>query len=205
MVSLNYLVFRVRWNRSFEIFVRCQDESFLADRFCFSFSLAFLPNFVQSSGRKWSGLDVNCSLLSLSPDHMYPSGSFSSNRVNCVKLVQGSDKSREPSIIPIIIGAFLLLDIQILMYFWKFQCMARYGPQGSAGGSARNKRWMGRSGGQREWRTQGRRRPAHFMRGWDDMRNTLEPGDVVCNSWMCWRKQNKTRQTKGLNTCSCQK
>ena len=39
----------------------------------------------------------SCFLVSLHPDHIYPSGAFSSSRVNCVKLVQGSDKSREPS------------------------------------------------------------------------------------------------------------
>ena len=45
-----------------------------------------------------TGLDVSCFLVNLLPDHVYPSGAFSSNRVNCVKPVQGSDKSREPSI-----------------------------------------------------------------------------------------------------------
>ena len=32
----------------------------------------FLPNFVQSSGHKWAGLDVSCRLVSLLPDHLYP-------------------------------------------------------------------------------------------------------------------------------------
>ena len=65
---------------------------------CFSLSLTFLPNFVQSSGHKWSGLDVDCRLVSLSPDHIYPSGGFSSNRANWVKPVQETDKSLDPSI-----------------------------------------------------------------------------------------------------------
>ena len=66
--------------------------------FCFSLSLAFLHNFVQSSGHKWSGVGVNRRLVSLSSDHIYPSGGFSSNRVNWVRPVQESDKSLDPSI-----------------------------------------------------------------------------------------------------------
>ena len=71
---------------------------FSFDHLCFSFSLVFLPNFVQSSGHKWSGLDVTCRLFSLLLDHIYPSGGFSSNRVNWVKPVQESDESLDPSI-----------------------------------------------------------------------------------------------------------
>ena len=37
-------------------------------------------------------LDVSCFLVNFTPDHLYPSGGFSSNKVNCVKPVQGSDK-----------------------------------------------------------------------------------------------------------------
>ena len=66
--------------------------------FCFHLSLPFLLSFVQSSGHKQSGLDVSCFLVSLHPDHFYPSGGFSSHRVNCLKPVEGSDKSLEPSI-----------------------------------------------------------------------------------------------------------
>ena len=43
-------------------------------------------------------MDVSCFLVNLSPEHIYPSGAFSSNRVNCVKPVQETDKSRDPSI-----------------------------------------------------------------------------------------------------------
>ena len=64
---------------------------------CLSFSSTFLPNFVQCTGHKWSGLHVNCCLVSLSPDHIYPSGGFSSNRVNWVKTVQEADNSHDPS------------------------------------------------------------------------------------------------------------
>ena len=71
--------------------------SFSSDHFCFSFSLACFPIDFQSSGHKWSGLDVSCFLVNLPPNHIYPSGAFSSSRVNCVKPFQGSDKSREPS------------------------------------------------------------------------------------------------------------
>ena len=66
--------------------------------FCLSFSLAFLPNFTESSDHRWSGLDGTCLFVSLTPDHIYPSGGFSSNRINRVKPVQESDKSLDPSI-----------------------------------------------------------------------------------------------------------
>ena len=42
---------------------------FSCDHLCLSFSLAFLPNFIQSSGHELSGLDVSCFLVSLSTDH----------------------------------------------------------------------------------------------------------------------------------------
>ena len=59
--------------------------------------LGSLSNFVQSSGQRWSDLDVSCFLVNLATDHKYPSGGFSSNRVNCVKPVQEPDKSLDPS------------------------------------------------------------------------------------------------------------
>ena len=68
--------------RNFRAFSRW---SFSLDHFCFSFSLACFPIDFQSSGHRWSGLDVSCFLVNLPPDHIYPSGGFSSNRVNCVK------------------------------------------------------------------------------------------------------------------------
>ena len=88
---------RGRWNRSHAIFAHYSRWSFSSDHFCFSFSLACFPTDFHSSGHWWSGRDVSCFLVNLHPDHMYPSGTFSSNEVNCVKPVQGSDKSREPS------------------------------------------------------------------------------------------------------------
>ena len=59
--------------RNFRAFPRW---SFSSDHFCFSFSLACFPFDFQSSGHKWSGLDVNCFLVRLHPDHTYPSGAF---------------------------------------------------------------------------------------------------------------------------------
>ena len=41
---------------------------------------------------------VSTAVLSVSSDHIYPSGGFSSNRVNWVKPVQESDKPLDPSI-----------------------------------------------------------------------------------------------------------
>ena len=49
------------------------------------------------SGRNFSGLEVVCFLVSLSPDHVYPSGGSSFNIVNLVNPVQVSDNSRSPS------------------------------------------------------------------------------------------------------------
>ena len=60
----------------------------------------------------WPGFYLRC-CQSPPPDHIFPSGGFSSNRVTWVQPVQESDKSLDPSIIPIIIDAFLLLDIQL--------------------------------------------------------------------------------------------
>ena len=62
--------------------------SFSFDHFCLSFSLAFFPIVFQISGHTWSGLDVSCFLVNLHPDHTYPFGGYSSNRVNWVKPVQ---------------------------------------------------------------------------------------------------------------------
>ena len=96
MVSLNSLSSgSMKWiPRNFLAFSRW---IFSSDHFCFSFSFACFPIDFHNSGHKWSGLDVNCCLVSLTPDQVYPSGALSSSRVNCVKPVQGSDKSREPS------------------------------------------------------------------------------------------------------------
>ena len=66
-------------------FLAFLSRSFSCDHFCLSFSLAFFPILLQNSGHKWSGLDVACRFVSLSPDHIHPSGNFSLNRVNWVK------------------------------------------------------------------------------------------------------------------------
>ena len=41
-----------------------------------------MPIDFQSSGHKLCGLDVSCFLVNFLPDHIYPSGGFSFNRVN---------------------------------------------------------------------------------------------------------------------------
>ena len=54
----------------------------------FKMELFFRPLlFLLQVGHRPSGLDVSCFLVNLSFDHTYPSGGFSSNAVNCVKLV----------------------------------------------------------------------------------------------------------------------
>ena len=51
----------------------------------------------QISGHRVSGLEVVCFLVSLLPDHVYPSGGFSLRIVNLVKPVHASDNSQSPS------------------------------------------------------------------------------------------------------------
>ena len=102
-----------QWNKFLVIF---RDNGVLVLHWtgsCFSFILAFLPNFTQSSGHEWSGLDVNCFLVSLHPDHIFPSGGFSSNRVNRVKPEQESDKCLDPSMFQRSSMRRLLFNIQI--------------------------------------------------------------------------------------------
>ena len=47
--------------------------------------------------RHWSGLEVVCFLVTLSLNHVYPSGRLSSNEMNLVKPVHESDNSRSSS------------------------------------------------------------------------------------------------------------
>ena len=54
---------------------------------------AFLTQFLATKRRALMLLDF----FSRPPDHMYPSGGFSFNIVNCVKLVHGADGSWPPS------------------------------------------------------------------------------------------------------------
>ena len=61
---------------------------------CFSLSWAFLADPLQSSGHKWSGLDVACRFVSVHLDHIYPSGGFSLHRVNWAKPVQQNQTNR---------------------------------------------------------------------------------------------------------------
>ena len=85
-------------------------------------------------------------------------------------------------------------------YPFRRSAQARYDPQGSgssAGGSARDKGWMGRWGSRREWRTQSRRRTAHFMHGWDHMRNTLEQcGAMWIMTTRTWLTNKRTAHSR---------
>ena len=49
------------------------------------------------SGYTLSGLVVVCFVVSHPPDHVYPSGGFSFNKINLVKPVRASDKSPSSS------------------------------------------------------------------------------------------------------------
>ena len=64
---------------------------------CFAFLFAASDICAHISGHTLSGLEVVCFLVSLSPDHVYPSGCLSFNKMNLVKPVHASDNSRSPS------------------------------------------------------------------------------------------------------------
>ena len=64
---------------------------------CFSFRFDASDICFHISGHNVSGLEVVCFLVSLSPDHAYPSGGFSLNTVHLVKPVHASDNSRSSS------------------------------------------------------------------------------------------------------------
>ena len=99
-------------------FLALSSWGFSCDHFCFSLGLAFLPILIQRSGHKWCGLDVNCR-GSVSPDHIYPSGGFSSNRIKWVKPVQESDKSLDPSSMrrSCLTSKFVCVVLETSMYF----------------------------------------------------------------------------------------
>ena len=96
-VSLNSLS-SGRRNRFHVIFVRCQDESFLQPTFAFPSAWHFFPlTSITLAIDDLAWMSAAFSLIS--PRTMYIRQElFSSSRVNCVKPVQGSDKSRKPSI-----------------------------------------------------------------------------------------------------------
>ena len=114
MVFLNCLSSgSMKWiPRNFRSFSRW---IFSWDHFCFFFSLACFPIDFQISGHKWPGLDVSCFLINLSPDHMYPLGGSSSNRVNCVKPVQESEKISGSIDVPAVVDAAFWHNIQVCM------------------------------------------------------------------------------------------
>ena len=65
--------------------------------FCFSLRFGASDICFHISGHNVSGLDVVRFLVSLRPDHVYPSGGFSLNMVNLVKPIHISNNSRFPS------------------------------------------------------------------------------------------------------------
>ena len=86
-----------RWNGFLAIFVRFQDGTFPRTTFTSPSAWHASPLISRALAMDDLAWMQVVFLGNLSPDHMYPSGGFSSNRVNCVKPVQGSDKSRDPS------------------------------------------------------------------------------------------------------------
>ena len=65
--------------------------------FCFAFFFGAQDICFHISGHTFSRRDVVCFLVSLSPDHVYPSGGLSLNKKNLLKLVHASDNSFSPS------------------------------------------------------------------------------------------------------------
>ena len=60
---------------------------------CFAFFFAASDIRVHISGHTSSGREVFCFLVSLLPDHVYPSGGLSFNKMNLVKPLHASDNS----------------------------------------------------------------------------------------------------------------
>ena len=65
--------------------------------FCFAFRFTASDFCFHISNNTLSGLEVAYFLVSLSRDHVYPSGGFSFNTMNLVKPVHASDNSRSSS------------------------------------------------------------------------------------------------------------
>ena len=65
----------------------------------FCFALRFDASHIcfHISGHTLSGVEVFCFLVSLLPDHVYPSSGLSVNKMNLVKPVHASDNSLSPS------------------------------------------------------------------------------------------------------------
>ena len=65
--------------------------------FCFALLFASSDICFHISGHSLAGLEVVCFLVSPPPDHVYPSGGLSFNKMNLVKPVHASDNSLSPS------------------------------------------------------------------------------------------------------------
>ena len=74
-------------------------SSFGVSRAHFCFALLFAASDIcfHISGHTLPGLEVVCFLVSLHPDHVYPLGGLSFNKMNLVKPVHASDNSLSPS------------------------------------------------------------------------------------------------------------
>ena len=75
-----------------------QSFGFSIAHFCLSLRFDASDMCVHISGHTLSGLEVVCFLVSLLPDHVYPSGGLSSsNKMNLMKPVHASDNFLSPS------------------------------------------------------------------------------------------------------------
>ena len=113
---------RIRYLRINEVtssqsFCIIELRSFHLSNLRFSFVLEFFDILLHISVKKWSDLDVTCRSVSRPSFHMYLSGEFS--LMTCSKLSENclrkSQKSIDPSIVPIIIDAIFLHNVWVSM------------------------------------------------------------------------------------------
>ena len=123
IVSLNSLSFGPMKN----ILLNClalTSFGFSIAHLCFAFFFAASDINFHISGHTSSGREVVCFLVSLSPDHVYPSGALSFSRTNLVNLVHVSADSLSPSTIqsssiffPNNTSSDVYVDLVTSMYF----------------------------------------------------------------------------------------
>ena len=78
-------------------FLALSTFGFSIAQFCFALRFDASDISFHISGHTLSGLEVVCFLVSLSPDHVFPSSDLSFNKINLVKPVHASDYSPSPS------------------------------------------------------------------------------------------------------------
>ena len=109
------LVLRGQWNRFLVISCIIELWFFIGPFMPSPSAWHSFPFSSRALAINWSVLDVRCFLVNLLPDHMYPSGSFLINRVNCVKTCARLTQISWSINIPIVNDAAFLQNIQVCM------------------------------------------------------------------------------------------